>query len=128
MRKPKWPPPKPAAGSLRSFGGRFNVGVDLDEGTLLPWPALYVAEDYETAYRERFAAPPSEQSSGLGPDELALAVRESFSVVRISGQIDNVLDLRTSTAPDAVAKLYRRIDMPERAKTLHKRLGRSSLI
>ena len=115
--------PLSAAGSLRSFGGRFNAGVDLDEGTLLPWPALYLAEDYETAYRERFAAPRSDESSGLAPQELALAGRDSFSVVRISGRIDNVLDLRTPTALDAVAKLYRRIDMPERAKTLRKRLG-----
>jgi RES domain-containing protein len=115
--------PLSAAGSLRLFGGRFNAGVDLDEGTLLPWPALYLAEDYETAYREKFSAPSADLSNGLTPAELALAGTESFAVVRISGKIDNVLDLRQPAALDAVAKLYGHIEMPGRAKALRRKLG-----
>ncbi len=44
--------PLSAAGSLLGYGGRFNPGADLELGTLAPWPALYVAEDYETAFQE----------------------------------------------------------------------------
>ncbi len=46
--------PLSAAGSLHAYGGRFNPGVDLDPGTLNPWPALYIGEDTETALREKF--------------------------------------------------------------------------
>jgi hypothetical protein len=46
--------PLSCAGSLQSVGGRFNAGFELDDNTLNPWPALYVAEDFETSYREMF--------------------------------------------------------------------------
>jgi len=64
--------PLSSAGSLTGFGARFNAGMDLDPGTLKPWPALYLAEDYETAYREKFQIKSSQTIEGLKPEELAL--------------------------------------------------------
>ncbi len=54
--------PLSAQGSLLG-GGRFNVGSNLDHSRFSPFPALYIATDYNTAYAERFGAPPT---SGAG--------------------------------------------------------------
>ena len=43
--------PLSVAGSLNGDGGRFNVGGALSPGAFTPFPALYVAEDYGTAFR-----------------------------------------------------------------------------
>ena len=64
--------PLSCAGSLQSVGGRFNAGFELDGNTLNPWPALYLAEDFETAYREKFQLASTDLTDGLKPDELAL--------------------------------------------------------
>lgn len=47
------------------------------------FPALYVAEDYDTAFRERFAGPSSVRSGELSAQELALRSPGSFTQVRV---------------------------------------------
>jgi hypothetical protein len=37
-------------------GGRFNIGADLSPGAFTPFPARYIAANYEAAFRQRFAA------------------------------------------------------------------------
>jgi RES domain-containing protein len=44
--------PLSLVGSLMQ-GGRFNIGNDIDPSQFPAFPALYVAEDYETAYAEK---------------------------------------------------------------------------
>mgnify|MGYP007082103623 CR=1 FL=1 len=63
--------PLSAAGSL-ARGGRFNIGRDLDPKVFPPFPALYLAEDYGTTYREKFGAPSVAGSDGLTGAELSL--------------------------------------------------------
>jgi RES domain-containing protein len=46
--------PLSCAGSLKYIGGRYNAGVELEPNTLAAWPTLYIAENYETAFREAF--------------------------------------------------------------------------
>ena len=46
--------PLTCAGSLQALGGRFNAGYELDVNTMRPWPALYLAQNFETAFREKF--------------------------------------------------------------------------
>ena len=114
--------PLSSAGSLTGYGARFNAGMDLDHGTLNPWPALYIAEDYETAYREKFQLKSSQLIDGLKPDELALEHGRSHTTVILKGQVDRVFDMTSSRHLDAVAKVLKKIKMPERAKSLKKRL------
>src|SRR5215469_13537750 len=66
--------PLSVAGSLKGEGGRFNIGGELSPAAFTAFPALYVAEDYETAFRERFAGPSSAKPGGLSAQEFALAV------------------------------------------------------
>ena len=115
--------PLSSAGSLTGNGARFNAGMDLDPGTLSPWPALYLAEDYETAYREKFQLKSSDTVDGLKPEELALTHGRSNSTVLLQGRIERVFDMTAPRHLDAVAKVLKKIKMPDRAKILKKKLG-----
>ncbi len=84
--------PLSAQGSLVG-GARFNVGSDLDHSRFSPFPALYIATDYNTAYAERYGAPPS-GGEGLQPHELALL--RNFSSVSLKGELNGLFDLRSS--------------------------------
>lgn len=114
--------PLSSAGSLTGYGGRFNPGMDLDPGTLMPWPALYLAEDYETAYREKFQIKSSQTIDGLKPEELALQNGRSHSTVLLQGRIDRAFDMTVPRNLDSVAHVLKKIKMPDRAKGLKKKL------
>ena len=106
--------PLSSAGSLTGYGGRFNPGTDLDPGTLMPWPALYLAEDYETAYREKFQIKSSQTIDGLKPEELALQNGRSHSTVLLQGRIDRAFDMTVPRNLDSVAHVLTKIKMPDR--------------
>lgn len=118
--------PLSAAGSLHAYGGRFNAGIDLDPGTLDPWPALYLAEDPETALREKFQMAATEDSGGLSRDELALTGAQSYASVAVSGEPSRLFDMTSPVSLQAVAKVLGRIRMPVRAREIGKRLGLTS--
>lgn len=115
--------PLSSAGSLTGYGGRFNAGMDLDEGALNPWPALYLAEDYETAFREKFHIKSTEKIDGLSPEELALENGRSHSTVILNGKLSNVFDITSARHLEDICKVLKKIKMPDRAKQLMKRLG-----
>ena len=114
--------PLAAAGSLHGFGGRFNAGADLDPGTLSPWPSLYLAEDYETAFREKFQMPSTAKVDGLSPQELALAHSTSHATIFVNGELRSVFDMTSPAALQGVAKVFGRIKMPAQARDLRKKL------
>jgi hypothetical protein len=115
------------AGSLRGIGGRFNAGIDLEPGTLAPWPALYMAENFETAFREKFQLKSQSVTDGLTPHELALTPSLSHVTVALDGQLSNLFDMTAVGAFDAVTKVLKRIRMPEKAKVLKKHLNMQRL-
>jgi RES domain-containing protein len=114
--------PLSAAGSLHGYGGRFNAGADLDPGTLDPWPALYIAENQETAFRERFQIASTGTVDGLSPQELALAQSTSYSTVFLNGELHDLFDMTSPSSLEAVAKVLGRIRMPAKARFLQKKL------
>jgi len=61
--------PLSAKGSIEK-AGRFNIGKDLDVDLFAPFPALYIASNYDTAYAECFGPPLP--GAALQPHELAL--------------------------------------------------------
>jgi hypothetical protein len=115
--------PLSCAGSLLSVGGRFNAGFELDPGTLSPWPALYLAEDFETAFREKFQLERTALVDGLTPQELALEQGISHSTVRLRGHLHRVFDMTRVESLVPVAEVFRKIKMPTRARQLKKKLG-----
>ena len=79
--------PLTCAGSLQALGGRFNAGCELDANTMRPWPALYLAQNFETAYREKFQLANDVQVDGLTPQELSLEGAVSHTTVLLMGII-----------------------------------------
>lgn len=118
--------PLSSVGSLTGFGGRFNVGSDIDEGNLQAWPALYLAEDQETAYREKFQLKSTDAVDGLSPAELALEPGQSYTLVRLRGSLENIFDMTKPQNLEQVARVLKKIRMPDRARQLMKTLGISS--
>lgn len=114
--------PLSSAGSLRAYGGRFNAGTDLEPGTLDPWPALYLAEDFETAFREKFQMSSEALTEGLRPQELALGPQGSHVTVTVKGCLMRVFDMTSATVLEPLARVLRRIKMPSRASQLKKKL------
>jgi len=104
--------PLSSAGSLRDVGGQFNAGSELDPGTLAAWPALYIAEDFQTAFREKFQLAQTGSVDGLTPQELALEHGVSHGTVFVQGRLHSVFDMTTSRTLAAVARVLRRIKMP----------------
>ena len=114
--------PLTCAGSLQSLGGRFNAGCELDANTLRPWPALYIAQNFETAYREKFQLSSQEGVDGLTPEELSLEGAVSHSTVFVNGHLDRVFDMTSFTALISVAKVLGKIKFPSEAAPLVKKL------
>lgn len=86
--------PLSTVGSLSDPGGRFNIG-DLNPD-VPQFPALYLAEDKETALQEVLGQPAVD--SRLDSMELALTNKQSISLISLSGRLDRVFDLREAGA------------------------------
>lgn len=114
--------PLSCAGSLTDIGGRFNAGFELDDSPLKPWPALYIAQDLETAYREKFVLKSSENVDGLTPEELALEGKISHTNVVLGGRIERVFDMTNFMSLNSVGKVLRQVKMPREAIKLKKAL------
>ena len=114
--------PLSCAGSLHEYGGRFNAGADLDANTLNPWPVLYLAQNFATAFREKFQLEHDGTVDGLSANELSLGHVASHATLYLKGEIKNVFDMTDPKSLDGVAKLLGRIKMPEEAKACMKRL------
>lgn len=114
--------PLTSAGSLHGFGGRFNLGTDVDEAPLKPWPTLYLAQDLETAFREKFGLASDQLTHGLTPEELALEQGMSHTTVFVQGSLSRLFDVREMSSFNALAAVLRKIKMPVRARQLKKKL------
>ncbi len=114
--------PLSCAGSLHEYGGRFNAGADLDANTLNPWPVLYLAQDFATAFREKFQLEHDGVVDGLSANELSLGQVASHATLYLKGEIKNVFDMTSPSSLNSIAKLLGKIKMPEEAKACMKRL------
>lgn len=114
--------PLSAAGSLSSHGGRFNVGMDVDRHARPPWPALYVAADFETAFREKFGISRGDGSGGLSPEELSLTPGVSIAAVRIRGHIEKIFNVGDLLALAPLCAVLKRFTVPPRIPLLRKKL------
>jgi len=113
--------PLSAAGSLTGYGGRFNPGTEIDSCAYPAWPALYLAEDQQTAFREKFQIEMGQTPGGLTPEELALSNGHSYSTVALSGQLSRIFPL-TPESLGPIARVFARIKMPSKAEAIKKKL------
>ena len=115
--------PLSTAGSVKGEGGRFNIGQRLSPGAFTPFPALYLAEDYATAHRERFGQAPDVTTGGLTSAEMALRTPGSFTQVRVRGRIDLVLDVGDPATLKPFVDVIRSFQLPATVTSLTRRLA-----
>lgn len=115
--------PLSVAGSLKRTGGRFNIGGGIDIASFTPFPALYVAENYETAYRERFAQSSGIQPEGLSGIEFALRSPDSFTHIALRGQLENVLDVANGPALKPFTDVLAKFALPGAVRALYRRMN-----
>ncbi len=118
--------PLSMVGSTNGIGGRFNIGKQIGPGTITPFPSLYLGENYETAFRERFAFSASTSKSGLSATDFALRSEASFSQVRLRGALDYVVDVGDLAALQRFVDVIRKYKTPRSAVTLSRRLAMKS--
>ena len=83
---------------------------------------LYIAEDLQTAFREKFQLSQTNKVDGLTPQELALEHGVSHSTVFVKGRLHSVFDMTSARSLDPVAGVLRRIKMPSRAVQIRRKL------
>lgn len=115
--------PLSPAGSLKGIGGRFNVGSDLDRARGQEFPALYIAEDVDTAYLEFFGGPPEAHSGELRLQEFALRRKSSFTTFTLRGRVENVFDLRTSISLKEFAKVIAAFELSTDTRRFARSIG-----
>lgn len=112
------------AGSLRWVGQRFNVGSDIEPISFPPFPALYVAENFETAFREYHQRPKGSSVDGLRPEELSLEDRGNWVSIQLSGHINNVFDLTKAANLRELCRIFARFNLSDRVKKLARKAKR----
>jgi RES domain-containing protein len=115
--------PLSVEGSLKRSGGRFNIGAGIDAAAFTSFPALYVAQDYPTAFRERFAVAPGTPDEKLTGAEFALRSKASFTHVALRGQIETVIDVSDAHALKPFAAVLSRFSLPREVRELARRMN-----
>jgi len=109
-------------GSIKQFGGRFNIGEDISQAnTLKTFQALYLAEDQGTAQVEAFGS--QVPSESLTVDEVALTNKRSYSCISISGSLDKVVDLTKKASLTKFVRLISSFTIPQSIYDSAIRLG-----
>lgn len=104
-------------------GGRINIGSDLNPRSFPNFPALYIAETFETAYTEYFSAPIRAPTGGFKGHEFALASPKSFTAACLSFEIKNIFDLSKLSNLDAFTKIVSKFKIPDDLKELGRSIG-----
>lgn len=115
--------PLSMAGSVHGDGGRFNIGSTLNPAAYSPFPALYLAEDFETAYRERFALNRTGTVGGLTAEELALRRPTSFTHVKLQGSVDSIIDIGNPETLKAIATVIAKFKIPHNVLSMARALS-----
>ena len=115
--------PLSAVGSiLNDPGGRFNIG-NIDQAKFPQFAALYLAEDRETAYREKFGLYQQKaKRSGLSSEDLMLTSRDPVTIVTVKGEINQALDLNHPNTLKKYFSLIKNISLPDQFMKRAKKL------
>ncbi len=108
--------PLSTVGSTKYVGQRFNFGSDINFSTTA-FPALYLAEDKDTALQETLGQV-DEGKSKLSSKELALMNPQSEVIVSVSGQLEAILDLRNKKVLKEFVKIISKFKISDNLKQL----------
>lgn len=110
-----------ATGSRVSLqGGRFNIG-QVDSGKFPSFSALYLAENEETAFKEKFQI--KNTNSFFDSSDFGLRKKSSFHFFRINGRLDNVIDIRSPENLKPFLKQIKKLTPPNELIEKARKLG-----
>lgn len=108
-----------AAGSrINITGGRFNFG-QIDSAKYPVFSCLYIARDYDSAMAEKFSSS-TESKDGIKREEFGGAI-VSHSTIRLSGQLESVLDVTDSKNLKPFVNVIKKIAIPQQLVTSAKK-------
>jgi hypothetical protein len=84
--------PLDTRGSLTDPGGRFNIGA-INPQHFPSFAALYIAHDKDTVVQELLGQAVQNDAHGMSSLELALTRKDSISIVQVSGELEQVINL-----------------------------------
>lgn len=113
--------PLSVIGSLQGPGQRFNIGNGM--GHTKPFPCLYVANDFHTAFSEYHHYPPSYLRGPLDPTKMALSKPSDFMTIELGVNIEKCIDLRDKTVLKQFTDVISSIKPTEEFKLWAKDLG-----
>ncbi len=107
--------------SEHAVGGRFNYGK-IDPSRFPYFGALYIAEDRDTAFREKYGISKTGSTTGLTEEELALTKKSSETIISVDGDIYNVLDITNKDTLNDYFNLIKTIKLPTSISKKAKRI------
>lgn len=113
--------PLSVAGSIKNIGGRFNIG-DINSPLVTKFPALYIAEDFDTAIKEVLYQG-NEGSTNDKAHIFALANNDSFTSVSLRGHLDFIIDLNKPEALEPFIDLIKDFTVPDYLQQAAKKLN-----
>jgi hypothetical protein len=108
-------------GSLVFIGGRFNTGTGVNPEVPF-FPALYLAQDKDTALQEHLGQQPCDPEFNLSPREVALTNPASETIVSVSGKLDKILDLTNPKSLNVFIELVKNFKISKELIALARRL------
>ncbi len=115
--------PLSVRGSLTEDGGRFNIGAGLNPASFTPFPALYVGQNYATAFAEKFGSIPTDAISELSAADLALRSPSSFTHVALRGRVELILDASKPAALAPFVRIIQKFHIPFGAMQTARKFG-----
>lgn len=114
--------PLSCLGSLKWVGGRFNYGIDIDSTRFAPFPALYLAEDFETGLREMQGLTRDDNRGGLTANELNLCAKKGVAWIAIAGSVANVFDLTSASNLDGFIRVISTFKFSKNVRDMERRM------
>lgn len=114
--------PFSTTGSLVYIGGRFNTGAGVNQ-EVPSFPALYLAQDKDTALQEHLGQQACVPGCKLSPRELALINPASETIVSISGKLDKIFDLTNANNLSVFIELIKNFELSKELLVLADQLG-----
>lgn len=115
--------PYSSTGSLLNGGGRFNYGQMIDSTRETPFPALYVSEDLDTAYREKFGVTKNAGRGALDALDLALTPKASTTNVYLRGTIYDLVDITKPSKLADFCKVFAKFKISQEVVDLATKAG-----
>jgi RES domain-containing protein len=113
--------PLSSKGSLGVPGGRFNIG-DIDETLFQKFPALYLAEDVDTALCEMLG-PRRNAFERLDEFDLALVEEKSLTIIAAYGELESIIDLNNPNCLNKFVELIKSFQVSETLQTMAKEVN-----